>query len=201
MSSDDGEYLTPTDDAETTRGRSNCAARLLTAASLYLNSPPEAPKNWGQLNPNLNDYHSDPMGISSTFCIPDITDCWHQQEETHSKYTDLSNVVRDIFSIIPHGVIVEASCSLGWEVIGLKQSKTTGETLREKVIVRQFALANTGILERADPEWNTMSTETNSEMKQEMEERTLHRMAKVHDFLEMWQGSQNLSAIQKESRA
>jgi hypothetical protein len=29
----------------------------------------------------------------------------------------------------------------------------------------------------------------------------LHRMAKVHDFLEMWQGSQNQCATQKESRA
>jgi len=38
-------------------------------------------------------------------------------------------------------------------------------------------------------------------MKKEAEERKLHRMAKVHDFLEMWQGSQNLCASQKESRA
>jgi len=38
-------------------------------------------------------------------------------------------------------------------------------------------------------------------MKKEVEERKLHRMAKVHDFLEMWQGSQNLRATQKESRA
>ena len=30
---------------------------------------------------------------------------------------------------------------------------------------------------------------------------TLHTMAKVHDFLEMWQGSQNLCSTQKESRA
>ena len=29
----------------------------------------------------------------------------------------------------------------------------------------------------------------------------MHRMAKVHDFLEMWQGSQNPHATQKESRA
>jgi hypothetical protein len=34
----------------------------------------------------------------------------------------------------------------------------------------------------------------------EVEERTLHRMAKVHYFLEMWQGSQNLCATQKDSR-
>jgi len=66
-SSDDEEYLTPNDVAEMTPGRSDPAARLLTAARLYLNSPPEAPKNWGQINPNLNDYHSDPMEISSTF--------------------------------------------------------------------------------------------------------------------------------------
>jgi len=37
-------------------------------------------------------------------------------------------------------------------------------------------------------------------MKKEAEERTLHRMAKVHDFLEMWQGSQHLHATQKKSR-
>jgi len=35
-------------------------------------------------------------------------------------------------------------------------------------------------------------------MKKEVEEKTLRRMAKVHDFLEMWQGSQNLRATQKE---
>jgi len=73
LSRDDEEYLTPNNVAETTPGRSNHAARLLTAARLYLNSPPEAPKNWGQINPNLNDYHSDPVEISSTFWIPDIT--------------------------------------------------------------------------------------------------------------------------------
>jgi len=112
-SSDDEEYLTPNDVGETTPGGSDRAARLLTVARLRLNSPPEAPKNWGRIDPNLNDYHSDPMEISSTLWIPDITDWWRQQEEPHSKYPDLSNVVRDIFSIIPHGVGVEASFSLG----------------------------------------------------------------------------------------
>jgi len=38
-------------------------------------------------------------------------------------------------------------------------------------------------------------------MKKEAEERKLHRMPKVHNFLEMWQGSQNLCATQRESRA
>jgi hypothetical protein len=70
LSSDDEEYLTPDTVPETTPGRSNHAAHLLTAARLYSNSPPEAPKNWGQINPNLNDFQSDPMEISSTFGYP-----------------------------------------------------------------------------------------------------------------------------------
>jgi len=201
LSSDDEEYLTPNNVAETTPGRSDCAARLLTAARLYLNSPPEAPKNWAQINPNLNDYHSDPMEISTTFWIPEITDRWRQQEETHLKYADLSNVARDIFSIIPHGVGGEASFSIGRDVFGWRHSKTKGETLREKVIVRQFARANNGILAGTDLELDTLNTENDSEMKKEAEERKLHRIAKVHDFLEMWQGSQNLRATQKESCA
>jgi len=53
----------------------------------------------------------------------------------------------------------------------------------------------------ADPELDTMDTENDTEMKKEAEERKLHRMAKVHDFLEMWQGSQNLRAAQMESHA
>jgi hypothetical protein len=52
-----------------------------------------------------------------------------------------------------------------------------------------------------NPECDTTNTENDSEMKQEMEEKNLHRMAKVHDFLEMWQGSQNLAATQKESHS
>ena len=79
---------------------------------------PESPKNWGQINPNLNYYHSDPMESSSTFWLPDITDWWRQQEDTHSKYADLSDVARDKFSIVPHGVRVEARFAVGRYVIG-----------------------------------------------------------------------------------
>jgi len=50
-------------------------------------------------------------------------------------------------------------------------------------------------------ESDTPHTENDSQMKKEAEERKLHRMGKVHDFLEMWQGSQTLLATQKESRA
>jgi len=77
-SSDDQEYLTPHNVAETTPGQSDHSARLLTAARLYFNSPPEALIIWGQINPNFNDYHSNPMEISSTFWLPEITDWWSQ---------------------------------------------------------------------------------------------------------------------------
>ena len=112
LSSGDDEYLTPNNVAETTPGRNDLTARLSTPTRLYLNLPPEAPMNRGQINPNVNDYHSAPMEISSTFRLPDITDWWRQEEETHQKYTDRSNVARDIFSVIPHGVGVEASFPL-----------------------------------------------------------------------------------------
>ena len=200
MSSDDEEYLTPNNEAETTSRWSDRAVLLLTAARLYFNLPHEAPNNWGQIHPNLNDYHSDPMEFSSTFWIPDITNWWHQQEKPHTKYTDLSNVACDIFWIIPHGVRVEASFSLCRDVVGCRQSKITAEALPEKVVVSQFPRANNGILVASNPELDTTKTENNSEMKKEAEERKLPRMAKVHDCLEMWQGSQNLCATQRESR-
>ena len=201
LSSNDEEYLTPNTVAEMRPGQSIRAAHLLTAARLYLNSPPEAPQNLGQFNADLNNYHSNPMEISSTFRIPDITDWWHQQEETHSKYADLSNVAGDILSIIRHGVGVEASFSLGRDVIDWRQLITTGETHPENNILRQFARANDRILAGGDPALDTTNTESDSEKKKEAEESKLPRMAKVHDFLEMWQGSQNLRATQKESGA
>jgi len=84
---------------------------------------------------------------------------------------------------------------------GWRRSKPTGETLGEKVVVRQSAQANNGILAGAHPDLDTMDRANDTEMKEEAEERQLHRMAKVHDFLEMWQGSPNLRAAQKDSRA
>jgi len=141
------------------------------------------------------------MEISSTFWIPDIAEWWRQQQETHSKYADLSNVARNIFSNIPHGVRVEASFSLRRDVIGWRQSDTTGETLREKVVVRQYARANNGILAGDDPVLDRSESDNDLELKREAEDKKLHRMAKVHDFLEMWQGSHNLHTKQKESRA
>jgi len=110
-------------------------------------------------------------------------------------------VAHDIFSIIPHGVGVKASVSFVRDVIGWRQSKTTGETLCEKVVVRQFARANNGLLTGDNPILDPTSTDNDLEMQREAEGKKLHRMAKVHNFLEMWQDSQTLSATQKESHA
>jgi len=43
--SNDEQFVIPNHEAETTPGRSDCAARLLTTARLHLNSLPEVPKN------------------------------------------------------------------------------------------------------------------------------------------------------------
>jgi hypothetical protein len=52
-----------------------------------------------------------------------------------------------------------------------------------------------------DPELDKTNTENNSEMKNEVEQRKMHRMAMVQDWLEMWQDSYNPRATQKESPA
>jgi len=177
------------------------AAPLLTATRLYLNSPPEAPNNWGQINANLNDYHSDPMEISSRFWLPGITNRWHQQEQTLWNYADGSYVARYMCFIIPYGVGVEAGFSLGRESIGWRHSTTTGETLCKKVVIRQLAWANNGILAGADPLLDTTNTENHSEITKKEEERKLRRITKVHNLVKMWKGSQSLHATQRESRA
>jgi hypothetical protein len=62
--------------AESTPRRSYRIARFLSATRLYWNSPPDWQQNWGQVNPNWDNHHSDPMEISTKFWIPDIIDWW-----------------------------------------------------------------------------------------------------------------------------
>ena len=96
---------------------------------------------------------------------------------------------------------MEPSFSLGRDVIAWRQLKSTGETHCEKVVARQFAQPNHRILAGTDPELDTMKKDNDLEMKKDADERKLHRMGKVHDVLEMWQGSKNIRAMQKESHA
>jgi len=69
------------------------------------------------------------------------------------------------------------------------------------MVVRQFALANEPILAGDYPALDTMTTENDSQIRREAEERNLQRMANVHDYVVMWQGNQHLCATQKESHA
>jgi len=131
LSSDDVEYLTPNYVAGITPGWSDHAVCYLTATRLNWILQPEVPKTWGQINSNLNDYHSDPMENTCTFSIPDITDWWCQQKDMHSKYANTSNMACDMFSIIPHCVGVEAGFSHVRNIIAWSQSKTTGHAVRK----------------------------------------------------------------------
>jgi hypothetical protein len=72
--SSDDEYFTSAQMTECTSGCSDCAERLLTATTLYFNSPTEVSKNWGQIDPNNNDYYTDPTEFSREFWIPNVTD-------------------------------------------------------------------------------------------------------------------------------
>jgi len=56
--------------------------------------------------------------------------------------------------------------------------------------VKQYARANNGILAGDDPVLDRSEFNNDLELKREAEEQKLHRMAKVHNFLEMWQGNQ-----------
>jgi len=151
----------PKSMAEMTPWPSDCAAHSTTATRLYFNSPPEAPKNWGQVNTNLNDYHSEPKEIICSFLLPEIINWWHQYAETQPKYADLSKTAHSIISIIPHGVRFEAGFDLPRDVLSWRQSKTSGKTLEEKVFIRQFAQVNNKIFRgrlrsisyHADAEW------------------------------------------------
>jgi hypothetical protein len=76
LSSDDEEYWTHNIVAAMTSEWHNDTPCGLTATRLCLNSLPEAVNNWVQVIPNVDNYHSDPMEISSTLWILDITNWW-----------------------------------------------------------------------------------------------------------------------------
>jgi len=62
---DEEQHCIPENVAERTFRYSERVARLLTAARFLLSPLPESPTNWGQLNLNLTDFHTDPIEITS----------------------------------------------------------------------------------------------------------------------------------------
>ena len=71
----------------------------------------------------------------------------------------------------------------------------------QEFVVRRLTPANHSILFGDCILLHNAETGNDFELKNEALERKLHRMAKVHDFLEMWQGSQSLHVIQPESQS
>jgi len=131
----DNEYLMAKNGAKMTLGRSNHTAHLLTAARSIQTSLPELPQNWGQINLNPNDYHSNRIQLSHTCWQSAISDCSTHQAATHSKYTDHSNVAHDITSIIPNCIRVEINIFLARDVMSWRQLETTNHTYRKNAIV------------------------------------------------------------------
>lgn len=74
MSSDDEEYLTCKPVAKITPRQTDHTVHLPPAGRLYFISPHEQQQNWGQVDPDVNNYHSDPMAISNTCWLLDVTD-------------------------------------------------------------------------------------------------------------------------------
>jgi hypothetical protein len=74
---------------------------------------------------------------------------------------------------------VEDSFSLGQDIIGWRKSKTKGETLRETVFLRKFALANNILSAGADPGLDTTNTGNGSEMKKDAEEWKLQEWLRL----------------------
>jgi hypothetical protein len=73
-------------------------------------------------------------------------------------------------------------------VLGWRKVKSSGETLLEIVLLRQYALASTGLLAGDYTLLDPNITDNDMELKRTGEDKTMHRLATVHDFLEMWQG-------------
>jgi hypothetical protein len=93
---------------------------------------------------------------------------------------------------------VEVNFCLGPDVVGWRESKITGETLCKNVGVGYFAPPIDVIQVGDHPALDTTNTENDSQKMNVADERHMHKMAKVHDFLVMWEGSQSLHATQKK---
>ena len=124
---------------------------------------------------------NDPEEITASFWYPDVGGWWLKQETSMGEYRDLAKMARDIFSVMPHGVGVESSFCLGRDVIGWRQCRTTGVTLQQKVVVRQWARNNGGLL--PDEVKMSMDSMADPEEKAKEEDKKLDRLATIKDFL------------------
>ena len=142
--------------------------RLMEVASKYINSVNADPAALGQHPPKTDDLKSDNLlELTAAFWKTDVAAYWRMQEDSCTEYAPLARMARDIFSVIPHGVGVEASLSLGRDVVGWRQCRTSGDTLQKKVIVRQFARSNPGIVAGAGASLENDAAAGQNEQKEE----------------------------------
>lgn len=139
---------------------------------------------------------NDPEEITASFWYPDVAGWWLKQETTMGEFRDLAKMARDIFSVMPHGVGVEASFSLGRDVISWRQSRTNGITLQHKVVVRQWARSNNGLL--PEEVSRSMKTDINTDEQQRREDKQLNQLASMKDFLSFKRQSDNMRSMQRE---
>jgi len=85
-----------------------------------------------------------------------------------------SNVALISFSIKPHCAGVEASHSDVQDFISWMQSTTTGETPHEKVVARQVARSNHGILAGHDQALDSIQTDNTLVMMRDTGQSQLH---------------------------
>ena len=103
---------------------------LMEVARKYINSVNADPAALGQHPPKTDDLKSDnPQELTAAFWKPDVTAYWREQEDSCTQYAPLARMARDVFSVIPHGLGVEASFSLGRDVLGWRQCRTSGDML------------------------------------------------------------------------
>ena len=139
---------------------------------------------------------NDPEEITASFWYPDVGGWWLKQETSMGEYRDLAKMARDIFSVMPHGVGVESSFCLGRDVIGWRQCRTTGVTLQQKVVVRQWARNNGGLL--PDEVKMSMDSMADPEEKAKEEDKKLDRLATIKDFLTFSNESKKKRSMQKK---
>ena len=165
-----------------TPARASRQERMKDVARSYLSTLPVDIASIDQRRPNIDDLKSeDPDEMTAGFWKPDVAAYWLQQEENFGEYAVLARMARDIFSVIPHGVGVESSFSLGRDLIGWRQSSTNGETLRRKVIVRQYARSNPGLLPRVNDHHRDAAGIEKKEQKEE--DRKLMKLAGIRDHV------------------
>jgi hypothetical protein len=196
-SSDEEDDIRITQSACATPRTASRKARLMQQARQYLSNTRV------NIDSDQHDYpiqdellSNDPEEITASFWYPDVAGWWMKQERRMGDYQDLARMARDIFSVMPHGVGVEASFSLGRDVMSWRQSRTKGETLQQKVVVRQWARSNDGFL--PDEIRTSVDGESLDDERGKKEDEKLNQLASVRDFLIFKKESDNLRKMQKK---